>query len=108
MNKENKTYKNNNNFIHIFKGSSDSDEDKKSIDNKHKNHDKTKKNKKEKDKNKIVPKKERYYSTKIIKKKNIKFTGNELNRNNMELKSPKKTSREKANRNSNKKINDKK
>ena len=107
MKKENKTCKNNN-YIHIFKGSSDSEEDKKSIDNKHKNHDKTKKNKKEKDKDKMRPRKDRYFSTKLIKKKNRKYTANEneLNRNNMNIKSPKKTSPEKMFRNSGKK-NDK-
>ena len=108
MKKENKTCKNNN-YIHIFKGSSDSEEDKKSIDNKHKNHDKTKKNKKEKDKDKMRPRKDRYFSTKLIKKKNRKYTANEneLNRNNMNIKSPKKTSPENMFRNSGKKNNDK-
>ena len=83
MKKENKTFKVNN-YIHIFKGSSDSDEDKKSIDNKHKIHDKTKKSKKDKDKDKdkFRPRKDRYFSTKLIKKKNRKYTVNELNRNN--------------------------
>ena len=107
--KENKTCKNDN-YIHIFKGSSDSEEDKKTIDNKHKNHDKIKKNKKEKEKDKDKEKDKnrpgKYFSTKLIKKKIRKFTANELNRNNMNLKSPKKTSVEKAFRNSGKK-NDK-
>ena len=105
--KENKTFKNND-FIHIFKGSSDSEEDKKTIDNKHKNHDKIKKNKKEKDKEKEKDKNRpgKYFSTKLIKKKIRKFTANELNRNNMNLRSPKRTSVEKAFRNSCKK-NDK-
>ena len=103
--KENKTCKNNN-FIHIFKGISDSEEDKKTIDNKHKNHDKVKKSKKDKDKEKDKIRPGKYFSTKLIKKKIRKFTANELNRNNMELKSPKRTSVEKVYRNSGKK-NDK-
>ena len=69
--KENKTYKDNN-YIQIFKGSSDSEEDKKTIDNKHKNHDKIKKSKKEKDKEKEKEKDKnrpgKYFSTKLIKK----------------------------------------
>ena len=108
--KENKTYKNNN-YIHIFKGSSDSDEDKKSIDNKRKNQDKTKKKKteteKDKDKDKIIMSKNRYFSTKLIKKKTRKYINNELNRNNTNIKSPKKTSPCKTYKNSGKKINDK-
>ena len=57
------------------KGSSDSDEDKKSINNKHKNHEKIKKHKREQDK--ISPKKD---SNKIIKKKyhSRKNTGNDF------------------------------
>jgi hypothetical protein len=74
-----------NNFLHIMKeskGSSDSDEDKKSINNKHKNHEKIKKHKKEQDK--ISPKKD---SNKIIKKKyhSRKNTGNDFYRNNIEI-----------------------
>ena len=90
LKKQQKTLKNNN-YIHIFKGS-DSDEDKKSIDNKNKNHDKAKKSKKGKDK--IRSRKYRYFSTKLIKKKNRKYTVNEFNRKNMDIniKSPKKTS----------------
>ena len=112
MKKENKTFKVNN-YIHIFKGSSDSDEDKKSIDNKHKIHDKTKKSKKDKDKDKdkdkFRPRKDRYFSTKLIKKKNRKYTVNELNRNNIDfnIKSPKKTSPEKSVKYSTKKNYDK-
>ena len=110
--KENKTCKNNN-YIHIFKGSSESDEDKKSIDNKRKNRDKAKKKKtekekdKDKDKDKIIMTKNRYFSTKLIKKKTRKYTTNELDRNNTNIKSPKKTSPCKTYKNSGKKINDK-
>ena len=100
MKKEHKTCKNNN-YIHIFKGSSDSEEDKKS----NKNPDKSKKNKKDKDKLRF--RKDRYFSTKIIKKKNRKFTVNDINRNNMNIKSPKKTSPGKTHKNSIKKNNDK-
>ena len=89
-----------NNCIHIMKGSSDSDEDKKSNNNnKHKNHDKIKKHKKEQDK--ISPKKE---TNKIIKKKNHIY---EFNRNNMYIKSPKKTSPGKSRKDSERKIKDK-
>ena len=92
-------------FIPLFKGSSDSEEDKKSPDNKTK----TKKHKKEHDK--YSPKKEnRYYSTKVLKvlkRKNRKFTVSDLNRNDMEIKSPKKTSPGKIGRHSAKKVNDK-
>ena len=103
--KESKTARDKN-FICIFKGSSDSDEEKKSLDNnKPKNQEKAKKHKKEQDK--MSPKKERYYSTKLIKKKNRKFTVNELNRNNMNIRSPKKTSPGRTFRNSGKKNNDK-
>ena len=106
MKKENKTCKNNN-YIHIFKDSSESDEDKKSIDNKHKNHDKTKKKKTEREKDKIIINKNRYFSTKLIKKKTRKYTSNELDRNNTNIKSPKKISPCKTFKNSGKKINDK-
>jgi hypothetical protein len=92
-------------FIPLFKGSSDSEEDKKSPDNKTK----TKKHKKEHDK--YSPKKEnRYYSTKVLKvlkRKNRKFTVSDLNRNDMEIKSPKKTSPGKIGRHSAKKVYDK-
>ena len=98
---KNKTCKNQN-LINIFKGSSDSDEDQKSIDNKHKNLDKPKKNKKEKDK--LRAKKERYFSTKQIKKKIRKYTANELNRNEFNIKSAKIASPVKTHRNSGKKI----
>ena len=93
-----------NNFLHIMKGSSDSDEDKKSINNKHKNHEKIKKHKKEQDK--ISPKKD---SNKIIKKKyhSRKNTGNDFYRNNIEINLPKKTSPEKSHKNSGRKIKDK-
>ena len=96
-----------NNFLHIMKeskGSSDSDEDKKSINNKHKNHEKIKKRKKEQDK--ISPKKD---SNKIIKKKyhSRKNTGNDFYRNNIEINLPKKTSPEKSHKNSGRKIKDK-
>ena len=94
---KNKTCKNN--YIHIFKGSSDSEEDKKSTDNKHKNQDKTKKSKKR-------LRKDRYFSTKLIKNKARKYINNELNKN-MNIKSPKKTSPGKTFRNSAKKINEK-
>ena len=105
MKKESRTARDKN-FIHIFKGSSDSDEEKKSLDNnKPKNQEKAKRHKKEQDR--MSPKKERYYSTKLIKIKNRKFTVNDLNRNNMNIKSPKKTSPGKTFRNSGKKINDK-
>ena len=96
-----------NNFLHIMKeskGSSDSDEDKKSINNKHKNHEKIKKHKREQDK--ISPKKD---SNKIIKKKyhSRKNTGNDFYRNNIEINLPKKTSPEKSHKNSGRKIKDK-
>ena len=93
-----------NNGIHIMKGSSDSDEDKKSNDNKHKNHEKIKKHKKEQDK--ISPKKE---SNKLIKKKNHsrKNTVYEFNRNSILIKSPKKTSPGKSRKDSERKIKDK-
>ena len=96
-----------NNFLHIMKeskGSSDSDEDKKSINNKHKNHEKIKKHKKEQDK--ISPKKD---SNKIIKKKyhSRKNTGYDFYRNNIEINLPKKTSPEKSHKNSGRKIKDK-
>ena len=86
------------------KGSSDSDEDKKSINNKHKNHEKIKKHKKEQDK--ISPKKD---SNKIIKKKyhSRKNTGYDFYRNNIEINLPKKTSPEKSHKNSGRKIKDK-
>ena len=95
------------NLPFIFKGSSDSEEDKKSLDNKPKNHDKTKKHKKEDDK--LSPKKRKYYSTKllkVLKRKNRKYTV-ELYSNYMEMKSPKKTSPGKTRRHSAKKVNDK-
>ena len=95
------------NLPFIFKGSSDSEEDKKSLDNKPKNHDKTKKHKKEDDK--LSPKKRKYYSTKllkVLKRKNRKYTV-ELNSNHMQIKSPKKTSPGKTRRHSAKKVNDK-
>ena len=101
---KNKTCKNN--YIQIFKGSSDSEDDKKSTDNKQKNLDKTKKNKKDKDKDKIRLRKERFFSTKLIKNKRRKYTTNELNRN-FNIKSPKKSSPGKTIRNSGKKNNDK-
>ena len=104
--KENKTCKNNN-YIHIFKGSSESEEDKKSVDNKHKNRDKAKKKKTEKEKDKIIMNKNRYFSTKFIKKKTNKYVNKEFNRNNTNIKSPKKTSPCKTYKNSGKKINDK-
>ena len=87
-----------------MKGSSDSDEDKKSNDNKHKNHEKIKKHKKEQDK--ISPKKE---SNKLIKKKNHsrKNTVYEFNRNSILIKSPKKTSPGKSRKDSERKIKDK-
>ena len=93
-----------NNHLPIMKGSSDSDEDKKSDNNKPKNHEKIKKHKKEQDK--ISPKKE---SNKLIKKKNqsIKNAVYEFNRNNMYIKSPKKTSPGKSRKDSERKIKDK-
>ena len=51
--------------------------------------------------------KNRYFSTKLIKKKTRKYTTNELDRNNTNIKSPKKTSPCKTYKNSGKKINDK-
>ena len=102
---KNKTYKNN--YIHIFKGSSDSEEDKKSTENKHKNHDKTKKSKKDKEKYKIRLRKDRYFSTKLIKNKTRKYTTNELKWNINIKSSPKKTSPGKTYRNSGKKVNEK-
>ena len=101
---KNKTCKNN--YIQIFKGSSDSEDDKKSTDNKQKNLDKTKKNKKDKDKDKIRLRKERFFSTKLIKNKRRKYTTNDLKRN-FNIKSPKKSSPGKTIRNSGKKNNDK-
>ena len=93
-----------NNFLHIMKGSSDSDEDKKSINNKHKNHEKIKKHKKEQDK--ISPKKD---SNKIIKKKyhSRKNTGNDFYRNNIEINLTKKNSPEKSHKDSGRKIKNK-
>jgi hypothetical protein len=90
--------------ILIMKGSSDSEEDKKSDNNKHKNPEKIKKHKKEQDK--ISPKKE---ANKLIKKKyqSRKDTVNEFNRNNMFIKSPKKTSPGKSRKDSERKIKDK-
>jgi CTD small phosphatase-like protein 2 len=91
-----------NNHLPIMKGSSDSDEDKKS--DKHKNHEKNKKHKKEQDK--ISPKKE---SNKLIKKKNTsrKNAVYEFNRNSIYIKSPKKTSPGKSRKDSERKIKDK-
>ena len=93
-----------NNYLNIMKGSSDSEEDKKSINNKHKNHEKIKKHKKEQDK--ISPKKD---SNKLLKKKyhSRKNTGYEFYRNNIDIKSPKKTSPEKSHKESERKIKDK-
>ena len=93
-----------NNFLHIMKGSSDSDEDKKSINNKHKNHEKIKKHKREQDK--ISPKKD---SNKIIKKKyhSRKNTGNDFYRNNIEINLTKKNSPEKSHKDSGRKIKNK-
>ena len=102
MKKQNKTNKINNR-IHFPKENSESDEDKKSIDNNHKIHEKTKKHKKESDKR--SPKKDRYDS-KLKKKNNRKYTINELNRYNMNIKSPKKTSPEKSHKDSSKKAKD--
>ena len=92
------------NCIHIMKGSSDSEEDKKSNNHKHKNPEKIKKHKKEQDK--ISPKKE---SNKLLKKKNHsrKNTVYEFNRNIMYIKSPKKTSPGKSRKDSERKLKDK-
>ena len=87
---------------HIFKEISDSDEDKKSSDNKPKNSEKTNRHKKD------SPKKMRYYSTKFVKGKNRKYTTNEMNRLYLDIaKSPKKSSPGKINRHSAKKMNKK-
>ena len=106
---KNKTCKNTN-INHFFKSSSDYDEDKKQTI-KTKSPDKIKKNKKEKEKekdnDKMCPRKCRYFSTKLIKKKNRKYTETDLNRNNTNIKSPKINSLSKTNRNSGKKNNDK-
>ena len=93
-----------NNLLHNMKGSSDSDEDKKSNNNKRKNKEKNKKHKKEQDK--ISPKKD---SNKILKKKNRsrKNTGYEFYRNDIDIKSPKKTSPHKSHKESERKIKDK-
>jgi hypothetical protein len=93
-----------NNIMHIMKGSSDSDEDKKSINNKNKNHEKIKKHKKEQDK--ISPKKD---SNKLIKKKfhSRKNTGYEFYRDNIDIKTSKKTSPEKSHKDSGRKLKDK-
>lgn len=94
-----------NNEIHMIKGSSDSDEDKKSNNNRRKNHEKTKKHKKEQDR--ISPKKE---NNKSIKKKfhSRKNTAYEFYRNNIDIKSPKKTSPVKSHKETERRIKDKK
>ena len=104
--KKNKLSNKISNNIQNEKGSSDSEEDKKSIDNKHKNNEKTKKHKKELDKK--SQKRERHESTKLLKKRNNrKYTDNEFNRINLNIKSPKKTSRGKSHKGSRNKNKDK-